>query len=134
MFWRRKARADAKSYLQTFLALVGRRVREIVRNLLRGTLASVGRGQRARLRRGRIFVHSCIPRGSKEPASGDRVCQPRLTVANCFANGRKRLTEHLHPSPLAYVVGWGIILPETNAPHRVQRAGFGQTFVASAPR
>ena len=34
------------------------------------------------------------------------------------------------PSPLARVVGPGIIRPETNAPHWVQRAGFSQTFVA----
>ena len=54
--------------------------------------------------------------------------QPGLTVANCFANGRKRLTEQIFPSPLAWVVGSGIIRPETNAPHWVQRAGFGQTF------
>ena len=60
------------------------------------------------------------------------MCQPGLTVANCFANGRKRLTERIVPCPLVWVVGSGLIRPETNAPHWVQRAGFGQTFVASA--
>ena len=59
------------------------------------------------------------------------MCQPGLTVANCFANGRKCLTEQIVPSPLAWVVASGITRPETNAPHWVQRAGFGQTFVAS---
>ena len=58
--------------------------------------------------------------------------QPGLTVANCFANGRKRLAEQFFLSPLAWVVASEIILPETNAPHWVQRAGFGQTFVVSA--
>ena len=37
-------------------------------------------------------------------------------------------------SPLAWVVDSGIIRPETNAPHWVQKAGFGQTFVASAQK
>ena len=60
--------------------------------------------------------------------------RPGLTFANCFENGRKRLTEQLFPSPLAWVVGSEIIRPETNAPHWVQRAGFGQTFVASAQK
>ena len=94
----RKGRADARSYLQTFLALVGRRVREIGRKGLKRTLASAGRGQRARLRGGRYFVDSSIPRGSTEPISGGRVCQPGLSVTNFFTNGRKRLTEHIFPS------------------------------------
>ena len=58
------------------------------------------------------------------------MCQPGLTVVNCFANGRKRLTEQNFPSPLAWVFGSGIIRPETNAPHWAQRAGFGQPFTA----
>ena len=37
-------------------------------------------------------------------------------------------------SPLAWVFGSGIICPETNAPQWVQRAGFGQPFIASAQR
>ena len=60
------------------------------------------------------------------------MCQSGLTVANCFANGKKRLTEQIFPSPLAWVDGSGIIQLETNAPHWVQRAGFAQMFVASA--
>ena len=75
-----------------------------------------------------------IPRWSTEPTSGVRVCQPGLAVANFFAKGRKRLTKQLFPSPLAWVVVSGIICPETNAPHWVQRAGFGQTFVASVQK
>ena len=62
------------------------------------------------------------------------MCQPGLTVVNCFANGRKRLNERIFSSPLAWVVGSGIIRPETNAPHGVQRAGFGQMFIASAQK
>ena len=57
-----------------------------------------------------------------------------FTFANCFADGRKCLTEQFFPYPLARVVGPGIIRPETNAPPWVQRAGFGQTFVASAQK
>ena len=77
---------------------------------------------------------SSIPHGSTGPTSGGRVCQPGLSVANFFANCRKRLTEQNFPSPLAWAFGSGIIRPETNAPHWVQRAGFGQTFVASAQK
>ena len=90
-----EAKADARSYLQNFLALVGRRVREIGRKLLKKTLSSAGRGQQARLWRGRNFVDSSIPHGSKEPTNGGRVCQPGLSVANFFANCRKRLTEQI---------------------------------------
>ena len=115
---------------KNFLALARRRVREIGRKLRKRTLASAGRGQRARLRRGRNFVDSSIPRGSTEPTNGGRVCQPGLSVANFFANGRKRLTEQNFPSPLAWAFGSGIICSETNTPHWVQRAGFGQPFIA----
>ena len=45
---------------------------------------------------------------------------------------QKRLTEQIFPSPLAWVISAGIFRPETNAPHCVQSAGFGQTFIASA--
>ena len=62
------------------------------------------------------------------------MCPPGVTFANCFANGRNCLTEQNFPSPRAWVVGSGIIRPETNAPHWVQRAGFGQTFVARAQK
>ena len=61
-----------------------------------------------------------------------RVYQPVLAFANCFVNGRKRFTEQLFPSPLAWIVSSGIIRPKIDAPHWVQRAGFGQTFVARA--
>ena len=62
------------------------------------------------------------------------MCQPGLTVANFFANGRKRLTEKQNPSPMAWVEGSGIILPETNAPTWVPRADFGLTFVTSTQK
>ena len=51
-----------------------------------------------------------------------------------FANGRKRLAEQILSSPLTWTFGSGIIRPETNAPHWVRRAGFGQPFVASAQK
>ena len=57
------------------------------------------------------------------------MCQPGPTVANVFANGRKRLTEQIFPSPLAWIIGSGIILLETNAPYWVQKAGLGQPFL-----
>ena len=60
------------------------------------------------------------------------MCQPCLTVANFFPKGRKRLTELSFPSLLAWVFSSGIIRPETNALHWVQRASFGQPFIASA--
>ena len=62
------------------------------------------------------------------------MCQPGFTFANCFVNGRKCLTEQFFPAPLTWVVGSGIILPGTNAPHWILRAGFGQTFVANAQK
>ena len=49
-------------------------------------------------------------------------------------NGRKCLTEQTFSSPLVWVIGSGIIHPETNTPHWVQRAGFGRTFVASVQK
>ena len=123
---------DARSYLQHFMALVGRRVRQIGRTRRRRTLASACRGQRARLRRRRKFVDSSVLRGSTKPANGGQECQPGLTFAHYFANGRKRLIEQMFPSPLALVVGSRTVHPETNASHSVQGAGFGQTFVANA--
>ena len=62
------------------------------------------------------------------------MCQPSLTFANCFANSSKRFAEKFFPSQLARVVGSGIILPDTNAPRWVRRAGFGQTSVVSAQK
>ena len=121
-----KAGPTPEAISQNFQALVGRRVREIGRKLLKTTLASAGRGQRARLWRRRSCVDPSIPRGSTEPTSRGRVCQPGLSLAKVFANCRKHLTEQNIPSPLAWAFGPGIIRPETNSPHWVQRAGFGQ--------
>ena len=130
----RKVRADARSYLQTFLALVGRRFREICRKLLKRTWQALAA----------VSEHDCgadetswIPAFSvgvrNHPAEAG-FCHPGLSVANFFANCRKRLTEQNFPSPLAWAFGSGIIRPETNAPHWVQRAGFGQPFIASAQK
>ena len=102
--------------------------------ILKRILASAGRGQRALLWRGRKFMDSSIPRGSTDSANGGRFCQPGLSVANFFANCRKRLTEQNVSSPLVWAFGSGIIRPETNASHWVQRAGFGQPFIASAQK
>ena len=62
------------------------------------------------------------------------MCQPGFTFANCFANGRKRLSEQISPHPLAWIVVSGITRPETDAPIWAQRVGFGHTFVARAQR
>ena len=128
---------DRRQKLSPKLPSFGRPARprnrsEIPKEDLGKPLASAGRGQRARLRRGRNFVESSIPHGNTESINGARVCQPGLTAVNFFANGRKRLTEQIVPSPLAWVFGSGIIHPETNAPHWVQRAGVGQPSIASA--
>ena len=40
----------------------------------------------------------------------------------------------ISPSPQAWIVGSGIIRPDTNAPHRVQRAGFCEPFIVSAQK
>ena len=76
---------------------------EINRKLRRRTLASAGRGQYARVRRGRNVMNSSIPGGSAESTRGGQVCQPGLNFANCFANGRKRLTDQFFSSRLAWV-------------------------------
>ena len=60
--------------------------------------------------------------------------RPGLTFTNDVANGRKGPTKPICPSPLAGTAGYGIIRLEINAPHRVQRAGFSQTFFASAQK
>ena len=74
------------------------------------------------------FLGSCIRNAGAEPTTGSRVRRHGLTVANSFANGRKCFTELMFSSPLAWVVGPGIIRSETNAPHWVQRARFRDTF------
>ena len=62
--------------------------------------------------------------------------RPGLAVANRFANGRKGLTEQVFSFPVdnVWVIGPGIICPETNTPNLVQMADYGQTFVASAQK
>ena len=62
------------------------------------------------------------------------MCRPGLTFANGVADGRKCLTEQICPSPLAGVVGPGIICPVINGPYWVKRAGFSQTIVANAQK
>ena len=61
--------------------------------------------------------------GCANPVSLSRIDSPTAESAS---------TSKFFLSPLAWVVGSGIVRPETNAPHWVQRAGFGQTFVVSA--
>ena len=75
-----------------------------------------------------------IPSGSAESTRGGGVCRPCLTFANGVADSRKYPIEKNGPSPLAEVTGPGIIRPDTNAPHWVQRAGFSQKFDASAQK
>ena len=57
-----------------------------------------------------------------------------LAVVNCFANSIKCLTEQLFSSPFVWVLGSGVVCPETSTLHWVQGAGLGQTFVASAQK
>ena len=132
MFWRRKARADAKSYLQTFLALVGRRVRDVGRNLQRGPWQALAA----------VNEHDC---GADEIlwipvfSVGVRNGPTEARCANPVSLSRiaSQTAESASPSicfPLQWVVGSGVVRPETNASHWVKKAGFGQTFVASAQK
>ena len=57
-----------------------------------------------------------------------------LAVANCFANGRECLTEQIFSSPFVWILGAGVIRPETNNPHWVQRTGLRQKIVTSAQK
>ena len=57
------------------------------------------------------------------------MCQPSC---NIVADARRSYTEHFFPSPPAGVTGLAIVRPETDAPHGVERADFGQIFDASA--
>ena len=59
-------------------------------------------------------------------------CQPGLTGANGVANRRKSFSEKNFPSPQAGITGIGVVRPEADAPHGVERAGFSQVFGASA--
>ena len=74
---------------------------------------SAGRGQGAELLRGGLG------------------CQPGLNGANGVANRRKSLFEQFFPPPPAGITGLGVVLPETDAPHGVERAGFSQNNCAS---
>ena len=58
--------------------------------------------------------------------------QPGLTGANGAANLRNRFSEQSFPSPPARITALGVVRPETDALHGVERAGFSQFFCASA--
>ena len=62
---------------------------------------------------------------------GDLGCQPGLTGANGVANRRTIFSELWFPSSTAGITGLGVVSPENNAPHGVERAGFSLTFCAS---
>ena len=47
---------------------------------------------------------------------------------------KKSFSEHFFPRPPAGVDSLGAVCSETDAPHRVKRAGFSQTFGASAQK
>ena len=79
------------------------------------------------------FLGSFIRSASAEPTKGGRVRRHGLTVANFFANDRNCLTEK-KSSPMTWVVGTGIIRPETNASHWVLRADFSQKLVVRAQK
>ena len=52
------------------------------------------------------------------------VCQPVRIVAKEVADGRKKLPKQVISSPQVGGMGVGVIRPEANAPHLVERAGF----------
>ena len=62
------------------------------------------------------------------------MCRPGLTFVNSVVDGRKFLTDKQCSSPPAENAGHGIIRPESNAPHRFQRAGVSQTLAANAQK
>ena len=59
-------------------------------------------------------------------------CQPRLTGANGVANRRKSFSEQFFPLPPAGITGLGVVRPETDALHGVERDGFSRFFGANA--
>ena len=69
---------------------------------------------------------------SAESLRGGLCCQPGLTGANGVANRRKSFSEQTFPWPPAGITGLGVVHPEADAPHRVERAGCSQTFGTSA--
>ena len=86
----------------------------------RRSLVSADRGPQARLLSGRNFVDSSIPGGPAESTRGGLgVWRSVLAVANCFANGRECLTEQVFSSPLVWILGVGVVRPETYTPHCV---------------
>ena len=78
---------------------------------------SVGRGRGAELlRRGLGF-------------------QPSHNGANGVVNRRNSFfSEQFFSSQPAVITGLGVVRPETDAPHGVERAGFSQKFGASAQK
>ena len=110
--------------------LVGQRAREIGR---KGKLCERWPLLTARPRRGRdvlVLAFAVQVRNRLgEAGCADPVSLSRIT---------SRTAENASPgqffSPLAWVVGAGTILPATNAPHWVQRAGFSQALVVRAQK
>ena len=96
-----------------------------------GKRSSRTTGNAAALTKAREFEHS---RWERRVGERRRGVPTQPTFANGVEDGRKCFTEQICLSPLARVVGPGIIRPETNAPHWVQRAGFSQKVVASAQK
>ena len=99
--------------------------------LRRRTWASARQSPRAR-RRWRNLVNSAGRGRGAELLRGGLGCQPGFTGADGVANRRKSFSERLVPSPPARITDLGVVRPETDAPHGVERAGFSQNFSASA--
>ena len=59
---------------------------------------------------------------------GGEVCQPGLACANDVVDGRKSFSEILYYSPRAGVASLGVVCPETDAQHGVERTGISQLF------
>ena len=95
--------------------------------------ASTRQGHRARRRWGNP-INSAGPVRGAELLRGGVGCPPGVTGANGVADGRKSFSEHIIPWPPAGIMSLGVVFPETDAPHGVERAVFSQKFGASAQK
>lgn len=58
--------------------------------------------------------------------------RPDLTCVNAISYGSRILTGKIRPSPSAGVSSIGVVRPQTDAPHGVNRAVFSHTLIFSA--
>ena len=132
MFWYREGGVDPRRDSQDLGAAVRRCVRKTGRKLLRRTWASARQSPRVRRRWGNL-MNSASRGWGAELLRRSLGCRPGLTGANGVANRRKSFSEQFFPSSPAGITGLGVVRPETDAPHGVEKAGFSQTsFCASS--